>query len=319
MITKRQFLATLSAGLVTPVLVSRASAQDAPKEIRIGYQKTGVLLIAKAQGVLEKRFAALGATVKWVEFTFGPPLLEALNTGNIDYGYTGDAPPVFAQAARANLNYVAALPGRGDTQGLLVPKDSPIQRVEDLKGKKVAIAKASSAHNLAISVIESVGLKFSDIEPVYLPPAEAAAAFTRGAVDAWSIWDPFFALAELNRNARALPLKAEASRQNSYFLANKEFLGKHPGIVAAINEELAKATQWAGANRDKVAQLYAQASGVELAAQERAVKRTDFNFSPITPALIAEQQGVADRFHRVGLIPKPIKVSDIVWVWKPAA
>ncbi|MCA0407399.1 MAG: sulfonate ABC transporter substrate-binding protein, partial [Proteobacteria bacterium] len=93
----------------------------------------------------------------------------------------------------------------------------------------------------------------------------------------------------------------------------------HPGIVAAINEELAKATQWAATNRDKVAQLYTEASGVELAAQERAVKRTDFTFSPITPALIAEQQAVADRFHRVGLIPKPIKVADIVWVWKPAA
>lgn len=319
MITKRQFLATLSAGLAAPAVLTNAHAQEGLKEVRIGFQKTGVLLVAKAQGLIEKRFAAQGINVKWVEFTFGPPLLEALNTGNIDYGYTGDAPPIFAQAARANLNYVAALPGRGDTQGILVPKDSPVQRVEDLKGKKIAIAKASSAHNLAVSVLESVGIAFSEIEPVYLPPAEAAAAFTRGSVDAWSIWDPFFALAELNRGARPLPLKPEASRQNSYFLANKEFLGKHPGIVVAINEELAKATQWAANNREKAASLFAEASGVELAAQERAVKRTDFNFSPITPALIAEQQGVADRFHRLGLIPKPIRIADIVWVWKPAA
>jgi len=191
------------------------AASETPKEIRIGYQKSGVLLIAKAQELLEKRFSAQGIGIKWVEFTFGPPLLEALNTGNIDYGAVGDAPPVFAQVARANLLYVAAQPGRGDTQAIVVPKDSPIKTIADLKGRKVAIAKASSAHSLTIGALESVGLKFSDIEPQYLPPADAAAAFTRGSVDAWTIWDPFFALAELNRNARPLPIPPAIAALNS--------------------------------------------------------------------------------------------------------
>lgn len=319
MITKRHFLAASAASLAAPGLLGRAHAQETPKEIRIGYQKSGVLLIAKAQELFEKRFKTIGASVKWMEFTFGPPLLEALNTGNIDYGTVGDTPPIFAQAARANLLYVAAIPGRGDTQGIVVPKDSPITHLKDLRGKKVAIAKASSAHNLTIAALESVGLSFNDIQPQYLPPADASAAFTRGAIDAWTIWDPFLALAELNRNARRLPIATTASAQNTFFLANKEFTQKNPGIVAAINDELTRATTWAGTNRDEAAELFSQTSGVELAAQKLTVSRTDFKFSPLNETIATQQQAVADRFHRLGLIPKAINVRDIIWVWKPTA
>lgn len=163
MINKRQFLAGAVAATVLPAVSTRLSAQDAPKEIRLGFQKSGVLFIAKAQGVLEKRFASHSASVKWVEFTSGPPLLEALNTGNIDYGTVGDSPPIFTQAARVNLLYVATQSGRGETQGIAVPKDLAIRSLSDLKGKKVATAKASSAHNLTIAALESVGLSFNDI------------------------------------------------------------------------------------------------------------------------------------------------------------
>ena len=322
MFTKRLFLKSLAGSLAAPALIGAAQAQPAPpqgtpKDIRIGYQKNGVLLIAKAQKLFEKRFPE--ANISWVEFTFGPPLLEALNTGAIDYGTTGDAPPVFAQAARANLLYVAALPGRGDSQGIVVPKDSPLQRIEELKGKRVAIAKASSAHNLSIAALESAGLSFGDIQPQYLAPADAAAAFTRGAIDAWTIWDPFLALAELNRNARQLPISAEAKAQNTFFLANKDFTLKHPEIVAAINDELARATNWGKANREEAATLFSQATGVELLAQKLTVSRTEFVFTPVDAKIITEQQAVADRFHKLGLIPKPVAVRDIVWAWKPAA
>ncbi|MCA3627236.1 MAG: aliphatic sulfonate ABC transporter substrate-binding protein [Methylobacterium sp.] len=319
MINKRQLLAGAAAATVFPALSTRLSAQEAPKEIRIGFQKSGVLLIAKAQELLEKRFASIGGSVKWVEFTFGPPLLEALNTGNIDFGAVGDSPPIFAQAARANLLYVAAQPGRGETQAIVVPKDSPIRSIEELKGKKVAIAKASSAHNLTIAALESVGLTFTDVQPQYLPPADAAAAFLRGSVDAWTIWDPFYALAELKQGARPLPLRPEVAAQNTFFLANREFTGKHPGIVAAINDELARASAWARSNLPAAAELFSQASGVELAAQQRTVSRTQFVYSPITEEIATQQQAVADRFAKLGLIPKPINIRDIIWVWKPSA
>ncbi len=311
---RRQFILSATALTVaTPALAQAA----APKELRIGFQKGGILLIAKQQGVLEKHFARQGLTIKWVEFQFGPPLLEALNVGSIDYGPTGDAPPIFAQAARANLLYVATQEAAGSGAAILLPPGSPIQSLQDLKGKKIAFAKASSSHNLTIAAIEKAGLQPEDFTPVYLPPADARAAFERGSVDAWTIWDPFFALAEARPGVRILSLAKGIVAQNSYFLANREFTGKHPEIVAAINAELAKVAAWAEANRGEVASVLAAATGIDRETWRRAVDRTDYVISPLNDRVIEEQQRVADRFHRLGLIPQPIKVRDIVWTWKP--
>jgi aliphatic sulfonates family ABC transporter substrate-binding protein len=294
-----------------------AAAQELPKEICIGYQKSGMLAIAKQQRLLETRFAAQGIAVRWAEFPYGPPLLEALNAGSLDYGYTGDAPPIFAQAARANLLYVAALPARGDNQAIVVLPDSPLKSLQDLKGKKVGVAKASSAHSLVASALESISLPFTDITPVYLAPADAAAAFARGAIDAWSIWDPFLAIAEISRNARRLPIAPEAAAQNSYFLANRTFTTTFPELVAAINEEVRRATTWAGLHREDAAQQFSTATGVDLDAETRSVGRTSFDYGPITDVIIRQQQAVADRFYRLGLLPAPVNVADIVWKWTP--
>src|SRR6202789_1328300 len=160
-------------------------APQPPKEVRNGYQKIGALLVVKAQMALEQRFEPQGVRVRWIEFAFGPPLLEALGAGAIDYGYTGDSPPIFAQAAHANLLYAGAIPARGYGQAIVVPAASSIEGIAGLKGKKIAVAKASSAHNLLVAALESVGLPWRDITPVYLAPPDAAAAFVRGAVDAW--------------------------------------------------------------------------------------------------------------------------------------
>ena len=313
---RRQVL--LSAAAFTaagPVL-----AQTQPlKELRIGFQKGGVLLIAKQQGVIEKRFASQGISIKWVEFQFGPPLLEALNVGSIDYGPTGDAPPIFAQAARANLLYVATQEAAGSGAAILLPPNSPIQTLQDLKGKKIAFAKASSSHNLTIAAIEKAGLQPTDFTPVYLPPADARAAFERGSVDAWTIWDPFFALAETRPGVRILSLAQGIVAQNSFFLANRDFTGRHPEIVTAINEELAKVATWAETHRADVAGVLSAATGIDVESWKRAVDRTEFVISPLNERVIEEQQRVADRFHRLGLIPNRISVRDIVWTWKPSA
>lgn len=285
-------------------------------ELRIGYQKAGLLALAKQQGVIEKRFP--GTAVKWAEFPYGPPLLEALNAGSLDYGYTGNAPPVFAQAARANLNYVAAIPARGDNQGILVPTDSALKTLADLKGKKLGVAKGSSAHDLAVAAIESAGLTWKDISPVYLPPADAASAFAKGAIDAWSIWDPFLAIVEL-KGARRLPVDPVVAQQNSFFLANKSFVEANPAVVSGINDALVKVSAWAKNNRAEASKLFSEATGVDLAAQTLAVNRTQFDIAPLDATIVKQQQAVADRFFRVGLIPKEVAVADIVWKWTPAS
>ena len=176
---RRDFLIAASSSL-TAALAGPANSAEPLKELRIGYQKIGALLIVKEQKVLEQRFEPLGVRVRWIEFAFGPPLLEALGAGAIDYGYTGDSPPIFAQAAHANLLYAGAIPARGYGQAILVPAASSIESISGLKGKKVAVAKASSAHNLVVAALESVNLPWNDITPVYLAPSDAAAAFVRG-------------------------------------------------------------------------------------------------------------------------------------------
>ena len=304
-------IATLAA---TPAFA--AIAAEPLKEVRIGYQKIGALLVVKAQRLLEKRFEPDGVTVKWAEFQFGPPLLEAMSAGAVDYGYTGDAPPIFAQAGHANLLYAAAIPARGYGQAIVVPPDSPIKNLTDLRGKRIGVAKGSSAHNLLLAAIESAKIGWKEIMPLYLAPADAAAAFSRGAIDAWSIWDPFLALAELKQDARSLPVDPQVSAQNSFFLVNRDFAVRHPQAVGAINEEIGKATEWSDKHRDELAALYTEASGVDIAAEKRSVDRAEFTFGPLSDAVLSEQQAVADRFQRVGLIPAPIVVRDIVWPWK---
>jgi sulfonate transport system substrate-binding protein len=314
-VNRRNFLLATASSL-TGALAGPAVSAESLKELRIGYQKIGALLIVKAQKILEQRFEPQGVRVRWVEFAFGPPLLEALGAGAIDYGYTGDSPPIFAQAARANLLYAGAIPARGYGQAVVVPAASSIQGIAGLEGKKVAVAKASSGHNLLVAALESAKLPWSAITPVYLAPPDAAAAFVRGAVDAWSIWDPFFAIAELKQKARALPIDPSVSAQNSFFLVNGDFAAKHPDIVATINGAVATATKWADDHRDQVAAILSEASGVDIEAEIRSVKRAEFTFGPLNGDVLGQQQAVADRFQRLGLIPAPIRVRDIVWPWK---
>jgi len=320
-IRKRSFLKAMLATSIAAVALAPASlfAQSAVKEIRIGYQKNGVLFLAKQTGDIDAAFKEKGIDVKWVEFSFGPPLLEALNLGSIDYGTTGDSPPIFAQAAGANLVYVAAQEAAGAGAAILVKQDSPIQTLADLKGKKIGFAKASSAHNLTIAALEKAGITYQDITPVYLAPADGAAAFAKGAVDAWTIWDPYFAVAEAQKDTRVLAPAKGIVTQNSFFLANGKFTKENPDLVSLVNASLAKTAVWAASHHGEVTKILAEATGVAPDIQEKAVERTEFVINPLRDPVIQEQQRIADRFLALGLIPKPIAVKDIIWTWKPAS
>ncbi|MGV7031455.1 aliphatic sulfonate ABC transporter substrate-binding protein [Methylobacterium symbioticum] len=314
-IHRRALLAgALAAGLPTGLAAIRPARAAEPGVLRIGYQKNGILVIAKQQGVIETRLKALGHTVKWVEFSLGPPLLEALGLGGIDLGQTGDAPPVFAQAAGADLVYAAAQEGAGTGSGILLPKGSPIRTIAELKGRRVAFAKGTSAHNLLVATLEKAGLAYGDIEPVILAPADAAAAFARGSFDAWSIWDPYLAIAEGGEGVRVLSSATDIARPNTFFLANRGFAETRPEVLTAALDVLDGVARWAEANRGEVAAILSKGTGVPLAATRRAVDRANYRIGPLTPQVVAEQQSVADRFHALKLIPKPIRIADAVWV-----
>ena len=310
---KRRDFLKLSLGTATAaVLPANARAEAGVREIRIGYQKNGVLVIARQQSTLEKHFNPQGVDVKWVEFSSGPPMMEAMNVGSIDYGAVGDSPPVFAQAAGAAIVYAAGQPITNG-QGILVPQNSAIRSIADLKGKRIGFTKGSSAHNIVVQTLEKAGLGYADITPVYLTPPDAGPAFANGSIDAWSIWDPYFAIGEIKQNGRILINAHEITKSNSFFIANRGFAKDHGAVLQQIVDVTAATAKWAEQHRDEVAKSLSAVTGIPLDIQTVAADRSSFAVGPITDDIIATQQGVADRFFKLGLIPRPVAVRDIVW------
>jgi sulfonate transport system substrate-binding protein len=299
----------LTAAMVLPAIGVRAADS---KTLRMGFQKgEAILMAAKANQVLEKLLAPKGYGVQWVEFQFGPPMLEAMRVGSIDFGAVGDTPPVFAQAAHGDLRYVAAQ--RAGKQAILLPAGSTIKTLADLKGKKLAFGRGSSAHNFAVMVLEKAGLRYNEVEPVYLGPADAGAAFERGAIDAWSIWDPYYALFENRPGVRTLTTNAEIGEQNSFFIANGGFVRANEALTSTLVDEFTRTAAWARDHNNEVADLLAGATGMQLDVMRRVIGRDPFVVLRMDDALIQSQQKVADRFRALGLVPVDIKVSDIVW------
>jgi sulfonate transport system substrate-binding protein len=317
MVTRRCILG--GALLLATLALSPARAQDKPSEIRIGTQKGGFISAVRQRHSVEDAFKPLGIEIKWIDFQFGPPLLEAINAGSVDFGYVGDSPPIFAQAGGARIRYVAAVKLEGNTQAIIVPQDSPIKTLADLRDKRVAFGKGSSAHNLLIAALEKAGLSWSDITPAPLAPADATAAFVKGSVDAWSIWDPYLALAELKQKARVIASGKDVHAPNAFFIAASDFVEKYPLLVARLNAVFASEGRWADIHHEEVAKAQAEATGVDIEAIRRFVDRSNYGVVPVDDDTVRNQQLVADRFARLGLIAKPVKVSDIVWKWSPGS
>jgi len=290
-----------------------AQAEPArPGELRIGFQKGSFnLVMLKSLALLDKHLP--GTPVKWVEFPAGPQLLEALALGSIDFGGVGDSPPVFAQAAGKDLLYVGAEPAKPRSSALLVKPESAIKTLPDLKGKRVATQKGSSAHYLLVQAVRRAGLQWTDITPIYLPPADARAAFEKGAVDAWVIWDPYYAAAEIAGGVRVLASSQGLTNNNTFYLASRGLTQREPQ-VQALFAALTEADTYVQSHRKASAQLFADFSGLGLATVYRVLERRNPSpVGPLSPGLVAEQQQVADAFANLGLIPKPIRVADIVW------
>ncbi|MDY7579695.1 sulfonate ABC transporter substrate-binding protein [Herbaspirillum sp. RTI4] len=311
---KRRTLSLL-AGIAVAVIANAlpATAQAETKVLRIGYQKAAsTLVLLKAHGTLEKRLQAQGVEVKWAEFTAGPQLLEALNVGSIDFGYVGEAPPVFAQAAGADFVYTAYEIPTPEAEGLLVPKNSPIKSVAELKGKKIAFNKGSDVHWLVVALLKKAGLTYSDIQPVYLAPADARAAFERGAIDAWAIWDPFQAAAEKQIGARRLASGTGVVSHHQFFLSARPFAEKNQAVLTALLDEISKEGQWIrGHIKDAAAQL-APIQGLDADIIEVGLKRYAHIFRPIDDGVLDEQQRIADSFFELKLIPKKLNVKEAV-------
>ena len=300
--------AVLSISLVAAT-VGASYGED--KVVRIGYQKYGKLVLLKGRGTLEQKLRPLGYSVAWTEFPSGPPLLEALNVGSIDFGISGETPPIFAQAAGAPLVYLAYDPPAPQGEAILVPKDSPLKSVAELKGKKVALNKGSNVHYLLVRALEQAGLKYTDIQTVFLAPADALAAFTRGSVDAWVIWDPYEAAAEASTGARILADGTGLVANHQFYFSSKKFLADNARAVDVVLDALNEADEWTKNNIEAVAEQLSPSIGLPAPVLAASLRRESYGIVPVNNEVIASQQRIADTFVALGLVPKPINVSDL--------
>lgn len=313
MINRRHFQ-MLAAGMLLGAAGMTPRAQAQGKTFRIAFQKgAGNLIFLKERGILERKLAPFGWGVTWTEFQAGPQLLESLNVGATDFGSVGEAPPIFAQAAGANIVYAGFEPASPKNEAIIVPKDSPIKSVPDLKGKRVALNKGSNVNYLIVKALEAHGLAYSDIVPAYLAPADARAAFERGSVDAWVIWDPYYAAAEISLGARSIADGTGIAPNVSFYMAARPLAETSPEILKAVLAAIDEIDGWIRDNRKQYATELAPKVGLPAEVIERAVNRAELGARPIDAATLEGQQKIADVFADLKLIPKPLRVVDAAW------
>ena len=287
------------------------------KQLRIGYQKASVnLVIAKQQKLFEQEFP--NAKISWNEFPGGPQILEALAVGSIDVGATGDTPPVYAQAGNKPLHYFAYETAKPLASAILVPSNSKISQLSQLKGKRVGVHRGSSAHYLLVQAVRKAGLQWTDIQPIWLSPADARAAFQKGAIDAWAIWDPYYASAQVEDKAKVLASGQGLSPNYTFYLASGDLVKNHPQALKGIIKQVNVADKWVQSNKAATATLFAQSTGLKLNVSQTFIQRRPNPSSAalLTQKVIADQQELANRFSELKIIPKSIHIQQAVWAGK---
>ena len=278
----------------------------------VGDQKgTGAEAVLSAAGLL----SSLPFHVNWSDFTSGPPMLEAMGSGSVDIGGVGDAPPVFAASGGEAVEIVGAREtSDGDQDAVLVPKNSPITSIAQLKDKKIAYGSGSSANYNLLTVLTKAGLTTKDVSLVNLQPAEALAAFTSGSVDAWDVWPPYVQQVVAQDNARVLATGSAYGSPYSFEVASKTAVA-NPQKAAAISvylQTLDKAYVWAAANTGAWATAWGKAAGLPASVMDVAAKVDATTPITITPAITSSEQNLVDQFYSAGLIPNKVNISSYI-------
>lgn len=290
------------------------------KQLKIGYPEGMTNLeVLRAQGLLENRLRPFGLIVTWSSFLSASSLIEALSNGTIDFCGGGGTASIFSQAADhvfvrvAKEKYTAP---KG--QAILVPEDSPIQTLADLKGKKIAFDKGSSAHYVLVRALAKVGLEFSDIEPIYLTQPQALSLFRQGEVDAWVIWVPY----ATTQVRSAYPGRSIADLESifgdkasvevpTYYYAIPELVRDYPDLLKVILEEVNEAGTWAKKQELEATVRLAEHHQIDPSIveilQQRSAERA---IIPIDDQSLTALQHQANIFRDMDLIPERVNVKD---------
>jgi len=310
----KKWLPLLALTLGLSSVVSAQAEEKDPAVFHIAIQKGSIgLILAQSHHLLEKRFP--NTKITWDQFPAGPQILEALNVGSIDFGGTGDLPPLFAQAAGADLLYVGYQPPQPKAEVILVPENSPIKTVADLKGHTVAFQKGSSSNNFVLRALQNAGLKFTDIKPINLAPSDALAAFQQHDVDAWAIWDPYYSAAFNHGGARVLLDGTTLNQTGAFYLAPRKFTEAHPQFISEVLQVLTQANGLIKTEQQQSIQLLAKSTGLpeKVIATYFTHLPDDETIRPVDDKTEKLQQATADLFYANHLLPKPVEIKDRIW------
>jgi sulfonate transport system substrate-binding protein len=241
-------------------------------------------------------------------------MLEAMASGAVDIGGVGDAPPVFAASGGEQVEIVGARQTNGDQDAVVVPKNSPITSIQQLKGKKIAYGSGSSANYNLLTVLTKAGLTTKDVSLANLQPALALAAFTSGDVAAWDIWPPYVQQVVAQDGARVLATGSGYGSPYSFEVAAKAAVA-NPDKAAAIKVYLTtldKAYVWAAAHPSSWATAWGKAAGLPTSIMDVAAKTDATTPAQITSATVSAEQGLVNQFYAAGLIPNKVNISDYI-------
>jgi sulfonate transport system substrate-binding protein len=308
------FIALISGCGQEATTSTTAKGKEKNVTIRIGIQQSlGPLLLAKEKGWFEKEFAKEGVNVKWIEFQSGPPHFEAMASNNLDFGVVGNSPVISAQAANIEFKEISKGADGLKADAIVVPKESKIRSLTDLKGKKIAVAKGSSGFNFLYKALEHAGLKASDVEMIQLQPDEAQAAFDTHKVDAWAIWEPFISYEVIKNKARIVADGEDLHVYSPWFIvARTGFIKEHTDLTIQFLKIYEKARRWQNDHFDEAVEIYAKAKKLDKDVVVRALRSNPALNEPITDDVIQAQQKTADFQYAQHIIKTKIDTSKVV-------
>jgi sulfonate transport system substrate-binding protein len=290
---------------ITIVLVWATTQAAAGITLRVGDQKGGNRSLLEAAGEL----AGLSYQIEWSEFPAAAPLLEALNAGAIDVGYVGGAPFLFAYASGVQARVISVVRHNAEGLAIVVPAKSPIQKVGDLKGRRIGASRGGTGHYLVLATLAKAGLRIEDVNLVFLGPIDARAALISGAIDAWASWDPYTAMLELSDGVRCVADGNGLPSNKIYLVAGLDAIRDKRAALTDFVRRLNRARQWGMQHTDQYADAWAKTTGNSTAVGRRWITRAQIHVVPIDDALAADEQSIVDLFARAGVINKRFVVS----------
>jgi sulfonate transport system substrate-binding protein len=295
-----------SATVPAPV----SAGELAKVTLTVGDQKGGSKALLTAAGLL----GDVPYRIEWATFTSGPPLLEAVSAGGVDVGRVGNTPPIFAAAANAKLALVSSSQGNVASDAVLVPSDSTLKSVKELRGKTIGVAKGSSAHGQVLYTLRKAGLSTKDVKLSFLQPADAYGAFKQHQIDAWAVWDPYTSQAKLEAEARVLADGSGTANGYTFIVAGTSALSD-AGTNSAIRDYVlrhAKAERWADTHREEWAQAWAKETGLSIEVARAAVEAGPDLPVPLDDKVVASEQDLADAFTEDGVLPGRVDFGKFV-------